>query len=166
MRLVAYGGTFWAAFLLAQRSGRARLLLTVLLGAIAVYAVYGLVVLFLHLNTILWMDKWAYRNVVTSTFVNRNSFATYANLGILIALGLIAETFLSVRSINDFRRVGIELMKKLLGPRGMLIFAFLLLITAMLLTGSRGGLLSLLGAAGVHAVRSSSSSCARSSRPR
>ena len=61
-------------------------------------------------------------------------------------MGLIAETFLSVRSINDFRRVGIELMKKLLGPRGVLIFAFLLLVTAMLLTGSRGGLLSLLGA--------------------
>ncbi len=96
---------------------------------------------------ILWTEKWAYLNVVTSTFVNRNSFATYANLGILIALGLIAEAFLAVRSINDFRRVGIELTKKLLGPRGILIFAFLLLITAMLLTGSRGGLLSFFGAA-------------------
>ena len=29
-------------------------------------------------NTILWYDNWAYRDSVTSTFVNRNSYATYA----------------------------------------------------------------------------------------
>jgi O-antigen ligase len=144
MRLVAYDGIFWAAFLLLGQPVRARRVLAIFLAAATVYAAYGLVNHFAGWQTVLWeQEPKPYAGFVTSTFINRNSFATYANLAILAGLVLLVEPFLRAGSLGDLRRIAVEVAEKLLAKRGPLLLALVLLVTAMLLTGSRGGFLSL-----------------------
>ena len=81
---------------------------------------------------------------MTSTFVNRNSFATYANMAMLAGLGLLVEPFLKARGADDARRIARETMEKLLEQRGALLVAIVVLVAAMLLSGSRGGFLSII----------------------
>jgi O-antigen ligase len=89
-----------------------------------------------------WVPKTAYIGDVTGTFVNRNSFATYANLGLLVCLVLLAEPFLAARSGDDLKRIAVQAMENLLGRRSVLLLALIVLATASLQSHSRGGLLS------------------------
>ncbi len=76
MRLLAYGGIFWLAVQTGRDSSNAHVLsLGVLLTGLF-YAVWGLLNEILGTDSILWFEKWAYLDALTSTFVNRNSFAT------------------------------------------------------------------------------------------
>ena len=77
--LLAYGGVFWLAFQLCDRTARARQVLLALALAGFGYAVFGL---YGHLGR---------PGPVTSTFVNRNSYATYAGITLLCALGLAVQ---------------------------------------------------------------------------
>ncbi|MDX6752562.1 O-antigen ligase family protein [Geminicoccaceae bacterium 1502E] len=144
LRLLAYGGAFWLGYALGQDGTRARRLWQFLLAVTALYAAYGLVVFFTGAEMILWEEKWAGRGSLTSTFVNRNNFATYANIGLLVGLGLIVESFLDARSKADAKRIAAELVEKLVARRSPLLLAVLLLLTAMLLTNSRAGMLTAL----------------------
>jgi|DewCreStandDraft_4_1066084.scaffolds.fasta_scaffold00053_164 O-antigen ligase len=147
MRLLAYWGVFWLAFALCQHSRRARRLLVAIVVIGTLYAAVGLV---LHFGGIEWLlaeAKTWYIGDVTATFVNRNHFAAYGNLALLAALGLLVETVLAARGVADLRRRAAELLGRLFGRRSPLLVAVLLLATAMLLTHSRGGLLS--GLAGI-----------------
>jgi O-antigen ligase len=53
------------------------------------YAVYGLSLYASGTEMVLWVKKLAYTGDVTSTFYNKNSYATYAGLGLLCAVGLL-----------------------------------------------------------------------------
>ena len=83
MRLLGYGAVFWLALQFGRNTYRARQLLWALACSAAPYALYGLIVKATGNDTILWFDKWAYPNSITSTFVNRNSYATFAGMGFL-----------------------------------------------------------------------------------
>ncbi len=90
MRLLSYAGVFWLALQLgAQPHGARRIVQAIALAGLA-YAAYGLLVFLLDLNLVLWWRKWTWINGVTSSFVNRNSYATYAGLG-LICIGRPAD---------------------------------------------------------------------------
>ena len=80
VRIASYAGIFWLAFQLCRDRGRSRSVLTAAAMGSAGYALYGLVVKFSGADTILWFEKTAYHGLVTGTFVNRNSFATFAGL--------------------------------------------------------------------------------------
>jgi O-antigen ligase len=142
MRLMSYGAVFWLAFALAQDRARARLLLQVILAATTACAAYGLLNHFTGWEMIGWVPKTAYVGDVTGTFVNRNSFATYANLGLLVCLVLLAEPFLAARSGDDLKRIAVQVLENLLGRRSILLLALIVLATASLQSHSRGGLLS------------------------
>ena len=85
VRIGTWAGIFWLALQFGRERQRAHGALIAVAGATAVYALYGLAVQFSGTNTILWFDKTAYHDVVTATFVNRNSFATFAGLGLVCA---------------------------------------------------------------------------------
>ena len=81
---------------------------------------------------------------VTSTFINPNSFATYAGMGLVVICGLILRLYR-----NEFTAVGgslrfrIATFIEVTGQKGAVLFggAFVILV-ALLLSQSRGGILS------------------------
>lgn len=66
------------------------LVLFLALGIVA-HAVFGLVALRVLDDFALWGDKTAYQGVLTGTFVNRNSFATFLGFGLILALALALD---------------------------------------------------------------------------
>ncbi|HYE00766.1 MAG TPA: hypothetical protein VEH84_15400, partial [Alphaproteobacteria bacterium] len=90
LRLAAYGCAFWLALGLA-RGGDAAAPAAALALAGAVYGAYGLAVTLSGSHTILWWPKWHYHDVVTATFVNRNTFATWAGTCLLAAVALVLD---------------------------------------------------------------------------
>lgn len=86
MLILAYGGAFWLALRYAKDSIKASIMLKGFVWASTLYAGYGLAVYFSGNGYILWMPKFAYLDDLTSTFVNRNNYATYAALGLFACL--------------------------------------------------------------------------------
>lgn len=94
-------------------------------------------------NMVLWYERWAYADSLTSTFINRNSFATYAGLSLLATMGLTFNEFRrgaagDMMSLSGFR----WLLEQLTGRLGVLLLMTATLGSALLLTGSRGGMAS------------------------
>jgi O-antigen ligase len=143
MVLLAYAGVFWLSARYGRKRENASLMLKFFVLVSTAYAVYGLTVFFGGWETILWYDKTAYRGDVTSTFINRNSYATYA------AIGLVASLVYLVKILaRDFRDGGTarQITRKMLD--GTLVKAWLPLVgvlttgTALMLTHSRAGFVS------------------------
>lgn len=146
MRFLGYVGTFVVAFVLARDDASARRLILVLFCTMTIVSAYGLFMVFGGAHLLPFAAKTAYRGVVTGSFVNRNSFATYANLGVLIGSVWLFEPFLRDLGRREIKVLLRELLERLLGQRGIILVALLILATASLLTASRGGFLSLAAA--------------------
>lgn len=143
LRLLTYGGVFWLALQYGRRSSRAKQLFYSIALAGLAYGAYGLVIEFSGAEMILWYEKTAYRGNLTSTFVNRNSYATYAGLGLLCTTGLLIQL---VGEANDEFDERAERLRRLVTKFSegcwVLLVAWVVLATALLLTDSRGGILS------------------------
>lgn len=150
MRLAGYGAVFWLTASLA-RSGRwAERALIWFVVFEALYAAYGIVAHALFPNTILWFKKWAYLESLTSTFVNRNSYATYAGLGILATLALLFEHLPKPPPVASRRQRWQLLLEGVTAPFNLWLYGTLALLwTALILTQSRAGNLSTLVAVAV-----------------
>jgi O-antigen ligase len=146
MRLMGYVGAFAIAFVLARDPAAARRILLVVLCTATAVSAYGLFMVFGGGEFLPFAAKSAYRGVVTGSFVNRNNFATYANLGIVIGFVWLFEPFLRDLGRRDIRVLLRELLQRLLAERGLVLVALLVLASASLLTASRGGFLSLAAA--------------------
>lgn len=147
MRLLAASGMFVLAFALARRESDARFLLAAILAVITAYAAFGLAD-----QLLAWRLTGAagFRSTVTSTFVNRNHFATYANLGLVTALGLVLEPLLRGRSRDRDEKLGRRIaaaITLLVEERRYPLIAAFVLLLASIGSNSRGGFLSLFGAA-------------------
>lgn len=129
LRLLAYGGAFLLALHHARSGEGARRMVRVLALAAGAYAAYGLVMLLSGADLILWWDKWAYRGVVTATFVNRNAAAAFLGLGLLLC-GVVV-----LRALRRSDRSGVWRFAGLGG----------LCALALLLTQSRGGMIATAG---------------------
>lgn len=143
MRFLAYGGVFWiAARFCLDKNVAATALRWFVIGS-GVYALYGLVIFFLDLKMILWFEKWAYVNDLTSTFVNRNSYATFAGLGVLASAALTFELIGErLRGNLTFKEILREFFDVVFSKAWLSFLCFLLTATALFLTHSRGGFLS------------------------
>ena len=144
MRLLSYGGVFW----LALQYGRSDVYAWRILWSIAIagflYSIYGMIVEFGNFNMVLWYERWAYTDSLTSTFVNRNSFATYAGLALLVSMGLTFDQFRRGASSEMMTLSGFRwLLEQLTGRLGLLLLMTSTIGSALLLTGSRGGITSI-----------------------
>jgi O-antigen ligase len=138
MRLLSYGGVFWLAFRLCRAPGRAETALLCITAIGALQAIYALADVFSGANLVLWYPKTDYAGTATGTFFNRNTYATYAGLGLICASALI------VRGLFDqFSRPTADAGVR---PRfrWRLFPAWMLLATALLLSQSRGGVIATL----------------------
>lgn len=100
---------------------------------VSLYCTWALITYFSGNTKILWYDKWANRDSLTGTFVNRNHFASYAGIGfqcIVWQIGLllcIEENSNRNWSHNIRKLARLATMLALTG-------------TALVLTNSRGGI--------------------------
>jgi O-antigen ligase len=80
---------------------------------------------------------------VTSTFVNRNAFATYAGIVLLATLGRLTGEAGRLAGLDPLSRPWLRaLLESLAGRGGLLVAMAATAGFALLLTGSRGGLVS------------------------
>nr|WP_249157939.1 O-antigen ligase family protein [Bradyrhizobium jicamae] len=125
------------AFFVARNKRNAELLLKVVAWSGTAYAVYGICAFVLYPEFVLFREKVLYRNVLTATFMNRNTAALYfGTCAVLWALVLAREA-----RRRDVVRNGAWQFGKLrwdwkLGAR---CAGFLICVLAMMLTGSRAG---------------------------
>jgi O-antigen ligase len=142
LRFLSYVGVFWLCFALAHDRHDARRLLRAILIIVAAYAAWGLIRFFAGIEHLFWHVRSPYPDYLTSTLVNRNHAATYFNIGAVIAFALLWEC---MRAYLAKRRRGAWLaaVGELFERNALLVIATLCLVIASLLTGSRGGLLSL-----------------------
>lgn len=132
----------------ARRARQAALALCISGGA---YALYGLIMWSSGLEMVLWYPKIDYFGVVTSTFINRNSFATYAGLVSLVGFGLVFAELYELRHIaggSRFQRVA-RIGEMLIRRQWLVLLSLMLLMPALLFTLSRGGMAAFLVGASV-----------------
>lgn len=142
-RLLEYAGIFVLAVQLCRSRERAYTAIQAVVLAGVGYSLYGLIEFGAGNRHILWLEKWAYPGDLTSTFVNHNSFATYAGIALVAGTALAID---SLRRKIDSRQSGkarahavIELVA---GSRWWLFAGLPAIGIALPLSQSRGGLLA------------------------
>ena len=143
MRLLAYAGVFWLALQYCRSSRRARALFQAIAFSGFVYAAYGLIVTLGGNDSILWFERWAYTHSLTSTFVNRNSFATYAGLTLISSFVILFSGEGSRASTNPFSRQGaMAIMDKF--SNGGWVYGLIIAVSAaaLVLSHSRAGIVA------------------------
>jgi len=140
-RLCGYAAVFYLTLNLCRDRRRARRVLEAVAAATTLYAAYGIVAHLSGAERILWMQKTSYFGDLTSTFVNRNTFAIFAGLGLICLVGLLCDGMgRATRGISarlERRRLLGEFM---VGRGAVLATAIFATGTAILLTHSRAGL--------------------------
>ncbi len=130
------------SFVVCIDRDRARQLILVIAWSGAGYALYGIATYLTDPARILWFEKSAYRDVLTSTFINRNTAAVYFGSCAVLWLLLLSQKIrhrlpsgpdLVAQCATD---VSIETIRPILLPFMML----LLCVAAMLMTNSRAGI--------------------------
>ena len=131
-----------AALFLLNDPSRRRLATALLVAAGGLYALYGIVQLFGGDCCVAWQKKTAYFGAATGPFINRNSFATYLGLIVLVSLGLLLRAWGEFRGAaagSWTRRIAIRL--RLFPPSHWLTAIAMLAATlALFLTQSRAGI--------------------------
>jgi O-antigen ligase len=142
-RLITTASAFWIALQLARDAYRAQLLIKAVVLITCIYCAYGLLAFAVTPGYTLWLPNAA-RGSVTSTFFNRNSFATYAGIGLVSICALILRLYRHEVAIGGGPlRFRIASFIETTGRQGSVLLggAFLILV-ALLLTGSRGGIIA------------------------
>jgi O-antigen ligase len=111
-----------------------------------VYALYGLGEFVSPDPRILWFIKDTYVTDVTATFVNRNSFATFAGLAVIAHLVLIADVLARKTDVRSRRSFLLSLADSLLGHAKWLVLGLIVCGGSLLMSHSRAGLVSALAA--------------------
>jgi O-antigen ligase len=143
MRLLGYGAMFLLAWGFSLNRDHAARIVKTLLWTAVVYAAYGLVVQFSGSQTVLWFHKWAYFDNVTGPFVNRNTFATYLGFAtVLCSVMLFGRLKPALEPELSRSEVLGRLAKGLFGTSWSYLASGAVLLTALVLTGSRAGIAS------------------------
>lgn len=141
MRLMSYGLVFWLSLCFSQDPERAKTVFTGLMTTGFLYSLYGLII---HLGQ-LTPDGTPYAADVTSTFINRNHFATYAGLSLLCTLALLNHGITASSKYHIGGNLGIQrFIEKLIVRSYLPLLIFFVIGTALILSHSRGGVSSSL----------------------
>lgn len=148
MNLITAAGVFWLTLVTCRSVEVKERLLRVIIAVQLAYALSG-VVGFLHPFGVDPDDPpalTAFAHRFSATFVNPNTYAAFANLGALccavILVRIIDRGLITDRGRAVLRR---SFLKALLENGGWWLAGFVLLASASLLSGSRGGMISLAG---------------------
>lgn len=141
VRLTTAASAFWLAMQLSRDGARAGRLITVIAAIGAVYAAYGIVAA--RAGPIAWFGIRTSEGQVTSTFVNENSYATYAGIGLIATAGLLVRAYQrGAVEAGGWRLRAASLIDTSGREGAWLLGAGFVILVALLLTGSRGGVLA------------------------
>jgi O-antigen ligase len=142
LRLITAASVFWMALQLCRDASRAGLLLWSIAAITCVYAAYGLTAFALMPGRILWLENRFNHGLVTSTFISPDSFAAYAGIGLVIFCGLILRLYRDeFATVGGSIRFRIASFIEATGRKGAtLLGGALVILVALLMSGSRGGL--------------------------
>jgi O-antigen ligase len=135
VRMLGYGGFFFLALQAAANRDRAAQLGKWLCWITAAHALYGLVALTQFGDTLLFLEKWAYQGSATGTFVNRNSYATFLAIGLVLSTGFALRTLLN-KGLSHLRKG----QRSLAFQAAPMVVTALVILAALLATESRMGL--------------------------
>lgn len=128
-RAILWTASVAACFILAVQFGRDPRRARLTIGAAALtggaIAAYGIAIYATGNHWVLWQPKHAYLEALTATFINRNTCAAYCGVSLICALGLMLAPWPRPRLV----------------PLAPLLVAALLLSAALVLTGSRAGMI-------------------------
>ena len=145
MRLLTDASALWLSLQLCRDSSRAIFLLQAIATIVAAYAAYGIILAVAFGGAIPFFDVADIGGFVRSTFVNHNSFSTYAGLGLLVVTALTLRLYR--HAVPDAEGVASYRLNKLIAATGtqggLLVGAGLVILAALLGTASRGGVLSI-----------------------
>jgi len=144
LRLVTAASVFWMAVQLCRDASRAIRLLYCIAIIGAIYAGYGLISRALTPGYVLWVKTSAQHGYGSSTFINRDSFAAYAGIGLVVICGLILRFYRhEFTSVGGSVRFRIATFIEVTGQKAAALFGCaLVILVALLLTQSRAGTLS------------------------
>jgi len=144
VRLVTAASVFWVALQLCRDERRARRLIVLIAAIGCAYAAYGIVAA--KSGHLPLLDIPPVGGRVTSTFYNRNSFATYAGLTLVAFAALLLRLYQrEMTDAEDGWRLKLASFIRITGQDAavLLVGAFITMV-ALLLTGSRGGVIATL----------------------
>jgi O-Antigen ligase len=144
LRLITAASVFWIALQLCREASRANLLLWSVAALGCAYAAYGLFTFALTPGRLLWFENPYSHGFVTSTFINPNSFVAYAGMGFVAICGLILRLYRhEFATVGGSIRFRIATFIEVTGQKGAaLLGGASVILVALLLSGSRGGIVS------------------------
>ena len=146
LKTFLYAGVFFVAFVLARRTENARILSVAIVAGGVLCVFFGFLQRASGFDFGVLLAGEAVHEQPTrfsSTFANPNHLATFAGVALIAALGLTNEAVSKGIVLNRGRDIAIRSATNVvLGPALFGIIAALVLIVAIVLTGSRAGLLS------------------------
>jgi O-antigen ligase len=142
MRLLSYALVFWLALCYGQDRQKAQSVFYGLMVAGFIYSAYGLIVQLGDFRMVLWHER-SYADSVSSTFINRNHFSTFAGLTLLCSLALLSERMETLTEYNLSSNFGRQrFIEDLITRAWFPLLAFFTISSALILSHSRGGFLS------------------------
>lgn len=130
------------SFIVCIDRERARQLLLIIAWSGVVYAAYGMVTYLIDPTHIFWREKIAYQDVLTSTFINRNTAAVYFGSCAVLWLLFLSQEIrrllpsAPIRWRSVLRQLFLQMPRPILVPLTMLMFCS----AALLMTNSRAGI--------------------------
>jgi O-antigen ligase len=155
LRLITAASVLWIAIQLCRDAARANILLWSIAAITCAYAAYGLFAFAVTPGRVLWFENRHLQRVfLTSTFINPNSFVAYAGIGFIAICGLILRLYRhEFAAAGGSIRFRVATFIEVTGQKGAaLIGGAAVILVALLMSGSRGGIastvlgLSVLGA--------------------
>ena len=142
MRLLTYGLVFFLSFQLCRDRDNARIAIKWIATAGVAYALYGLVIYWGDFNTILLYEKGG-GGYVSSTFINRNTYATYAGFSLLCAMALFLDGMTRhSRSMAGHMHGKQDRIELFVVKTWRPLVGLMLIVVALISTHSRGGFIS------------------------
>lgn len=141
IRLIAYAGFFWLSFQLLRDPAHAADARRAIIAIGALYSLYGIFALFGGEAWLLGTAGARPEQSLSSSFVNRNSYATFAGLTLLAAVSLFLDRIRHLLVLErPLRRKTVLIIEHIVFQTRLLTAAILTIALALFLTTSRGGI--------------------------
>ncbi len=154
LKSLVYVLLFIMTILLVNSRRRVKLLAWTIVYSALFQAMYGSLMTLSGLEYGFFIKKFAYIDVATGTFVNRNHLAGYLNMGLAIGVGLLIAGLAKGNSPRSARHWYRKVAQLLLSRKAQLRIYIALMTVALVLTHSRMGNMAFFVALSVIALLS------------